>query len=246
MLIPAAELNRYWLLAPKTVVHIGAHEAEEFDDYQRLGWGILRTVWVEALPEKAEIVRSRVSAGSNQTVLNLVLWDTTGESIAFHEASNGQSSSALPMKEHAKLYPHITVTQHRDFRTSRLEDAIDLSELGEIGLVNLDIQGAELRALEGFGEHLSQVSAVYSEVNLRELYEGCALLAELDRWLGVRGFTRVDWEFLDDGWGDALWLRNDAIPTGRGIGRGQRKKDEKYRDWYNRHPILGRVFPRPR
>jgi len=246
VLIPAAELSRYWLLTPPVVVHIGAHEAEEFDEYRRLGWGVDGTVWVEALPEKAETVRQRVSAGSNQTVLNLVLWDTTGETITFHEASNGQSSSALAMKEHSDLYPQITVTRDREFTTSRLEDALDLDALGAIGLVNLDIQGAELRALEGFGRHIDNVSAVYSEVNLREIYEGCAMLPELDEWLGARGFTRVDWEFLDDGWGDALWLRTNAIPTGRGIGRESRKRDEKYRNWYNRHPIVGRVFPRPR
>jgi hypothetical protein len=145
-------------------------------------------------------------------VVEAVAWDVTGDVVDFNETNNGQSSSALALGLHATTYPDIRVTDVVKRETSRLEDVIDLEALGPIGLVNLDIQGAELRALKGFGAHVSQAQAVYSEINRVELYEGCDLFPQLNAWLEARGFSCVDWELLPEGWGDALWLRRDCIP----------------------------------
>ena len=38
----------------KGILHVGAHEAEEIDDYTNVG--IKNIIWIEALPEKKEII----------------------------------------------------------------------------------------------------------------------------------------------------------------------------------------------
>lgn len=171
--------------------------------------------WVEALPEKAETVRVKVGKFPRHTVFCFVAWDKSGEWVDFNETSNGQSSSALPLHDHADVYPDVLVTKKHRFLTSRIEDKIDLTNVSCLGLVNLDIQGTELKALRGLGSHIEKVEAIYCEVNLRELYEGNSLLADMDLFLGAEGFERVDWVFLKQGWGDALWLRSDLVPNWR-------------------------------
>lgn len=214
MLISANRLQKIWGLHPEVLLHIGAHEAEELDDYIRLGWGSTSTIWVEALPAKFEKVRERVAHLPNQRVINAVLWNESGVEIDFQETTNGQSSSALGLKDHADVYTDITVKKVWKFRTTTAADIVPFAELGRIGLLNIDIQGAELRALQGFGKGLDNVDAVYSEVNLRELYEGLALFDELDAWLRSRGFALVDSELLPAvGWGDALWIRSTRLPS---------------------------------
>jgi FkbM family methyltransferase len=224
VLISADRLQTYWNLHPEVLVHIGAHEAEELDDYRRLGWGSTRTIWVEALPGKADHVRSRITDLPQHSVINAVLWDEADQPVEFQETTNGQSSSALQLKDHASVYSEITVKKVWKFTTARASSVIPFAELGRIGLVNIDIQGAELRALKGFGSELDRVDAIYSEVNLRELYRGAALLGELDAWLQQQGFVRVDLELLPAvGWGDGLWLRRELVPPRPALRRAARR-----------------------
>ncbi len=72
---------------------------------------------------------------------------------------------------------------------------------------NFDIQGAELKALQGAEFILPFANALYLEVNVEELYKGCSLLPELDAYLADRGFQRVLTRIVQEGWGDALYVR---------------------------------------
>jgi DNA-directed RNA polymerase len=75
---------------------------------------------------------------------------------------------------------------------------------------NFDIQGAELLALKGAEESIKYAKALYLEVNTEEVYQGCALVGDLDTYLGERGFERVLTKMWDNGscgWGDALYVR---------------------------------------
>lgn len=224
MLISAKRLHEIWGLQPATLVHIGAHEAEELADYDRFGWGAERTVWVDALPEKAAYVREKTSGRPEQIVVEAVLWNRAGETIDFNETNNGHSSSALKPKDMIELYPDIEVTNVRRFTTAVASEALPIADLDRIDLVLLDIQGAELRALEGFGDELDKVQAIYSEVNEREIYEGLALFPEIDAWLRGRGFALLDSEVLAGvGWGDAIWVRADRVPADAAARRRRRR-----------------------
>ncbi len=223
VLISAAKLERFWGLHPSTIVHIGAHHAEELVDYERMGWGSESVVWVEAMPASLEFLRAHLQRLPHHELVDALAWDVSGQTVTFSIASNSESSSALPMKEHLALYPHVVVESTVTLTTTALCDAVDFARLDRIDLVNLDIQGAELRALQGFEAELWRVQAIYSEVNVRELYEGCALLPQMDSWLQERGFIRVDWELLPAGWGDALWLRAAQVPRFTRIRRRLRK-----------------------
>lgn len=88
---------------------------------------------------------------------------------------------------------------------------------------NLDIQGAELLALKGFGQELEKVEAIYCEVNIKELYENCSQIDELDEFLFAQGLVRVDQEMTRHGWGDALYIRSSALPGFLGIRRSLRQ-----------------------
>ena len=57
--------------------------------------------------------------------------------------------------------------------------------------VNLDIQGYELQALRGMTSQLRYADYVYTEVNFRDVYAGCARMAEVDDFLAGYGLRRV-------------------------------------------------------
>ena len=207
MLISVADLSRRWGLSPRTVLHVGAHEAEEMAAYESHGWGSERTVWIEGQRELAERLSQRVAGNAHHRVIHAVAWDAV-ETVSFYRTNNSQSSSALPLKLHSAEYPSIVVSERYSVSTSRLDELLARDPVLDTGLdfVNLDIQGAELRALKGLGRTLSDVGAVYSEVNTAELYEGCATLRQIDAFLQLNDFALVDIRLTDARWGDALWL----------------------------------------
>ena len=71
---------------------------------------------------------------------------------------------------------------------------------------NFDIQGAELLALQGGKNAIPFAKAIYLEVNEKELYVGCGLVAEIDNLLKQYGFVRVLTKMTGAGWGDALYV----------------------------------------
>ena len=211
MLITPRLLRKIWSLQPDFIVHIGAHLAEEAGAYAAQGWGEDGVVWVEADPDRSRECDRIVRGFRRHWVINSVLSDRQGETVTWYSAVNGQSSSMLRPTGHLAEYPEILFAPPTQMTSARFDMlGIDFPN-GASVLVNLDIQGAELRALRGFGSLLAGVKWIYCEVNIADLYEGCARLGDLDEFLLGEGFSRVDIALTPHGWGDALYVASNAL-----------------------------------
>jgi FkbM family methyltransferase len=204
MLLDLRSLAREHGMRIRGVLHGGAHECQEMEVYRSVAPNA-RVVWVEANPAVAERVRARGVADVYQALLS----DEDGREVDFMVTNNEESSSMLELAEHRWEHPDVVEVARVRLRTSRLDSLLSRVAPGfDFNFVNLDIQGAELLALRGLGEdRLARVDYVYTEVNERELYRGCALLPEVDAFLCARGFRRAAIEMTRHGWGDALFVR---------------------------------------
>ncbi len=206
MLISVDELKREFGVSATGVLHVGAHLAEESEDYEKAGWSTeSKVIWVESQIELAQLLIHTLNPLRNK-VINATVWSETGKEMIFHVANNSQSSSLFDFGTHAETYPDINFTSKRKVMTVRLDEIINESD--DISFVNLDVQGAELEALKGLGLKINNVKWIYSEVNKREVYAGCAKIEELDFFLKKYSFKRIAtrWAFRT-GWGDALWIK---------------------------------------
>ena len=70
----------------------------------------------------------------------------------------------------------------------------------------MDIQGAELLALNGFKEGLKNINYIYLEVNEVEIYKGCPLIGDIDEFLEDLGFERKETHITVQEWGDAFYI----------------------------------------
>lgn len=77
--------------------------------------------------------------------------------------------------------------------------------------INLDIQGAEYKALKGMNEILNHVDYSFTEVNEKELYEGLTLLPDFDEFLKEKGFERVELVMTGNELGDAFYIRKKRL-----------------------------------
>ena len=199
--------EKYKNILPRRVLHIGACLCEERDLY--LQHGILNSdvVWIEANPELVEQARASYP---DATILQGLISDRTGKQAPFHITNNLHSSSMLELHEHLREHPRVAKTRTIALETTTVPDLLERHSLPVTGydFVNLDIQGAELLALRGMESMLSDVRAIYSEVNEKELYAGCAQLDDVLDFLGERGFMCVEVAMTRHGWGDALFIRD--------------------------------------
>jgi len=202
MLLEVGNLFKRLGLDAGTVIHVGAHEAEERDFYMSLN--LSPRLWIEAQPELVSKLITRLAPPQDQVIEGAV-WSESGLSISLNISSNSQSSSVLELGSHSAHYPGITYVGTVEVKSIVLGDI--LSNMERVTLLTLDIQGAELQALKGAGDHVAKVEAIYVEVNFEEVYKECALIGEIDSYLNVYGFKRVLTFRTQAGWGDSLYLK---------------------------------------
>lgn len=204
MLIPFHDIIRKYG-KPKGVIHIGAHLLEERKDY--ISANLDNTIWIEANSELYKIVTRQIS--ETEMILNYAVSDISNEIVTLYCTNNSQSSSILPLGLHKTYYPHITISHTQNIVTQRMDDIISKYSINleNYNFINVDIQGVELKALRGFGDLLSRIDFVYTEVNREYLYENCDLINDMDDYLLNFNFVREQTAWTDSGWGDALYIK---------------------------------------
>jgi FkbM family methyltransferase len=155
------------------IVHAGAHLAEEWGEYRDAGFQ--RMVWIEPNPALAEQI-----AHHGLYVLNLALGAVTGEGTLHITERSIQSSLLEPVK--------YTVKNTVPVQVVRLDELTANTE--GCNVLILDVQGAELQALEGGGS-LAQWDLIAVEAGTRRRYRGQYLSDAIDRYLDYRGFRMV-------------------------------------------------------
>ena len=214
MLIALADMIQAHQMNITGVLHVGAHEGEEAAAYQNAG--IHNVWWVEGNPELIDLLTKRIArarVGPGHRIINALVTDVDGDDITFHVTNNMQSSSILEFGTHRRVSPDVHFTHDLTLLTRTLESLIDEHNINA-NFWNLDIQGAELLALEGAGERIQMADYVYTEINVDELYRGCVRLPELDQFFDGVGFVRCDTRLAGPrvGWGDALYVRRGVRP----------------------------------
>jgi FkbM family methyltransferase len=202
MLISLHELVSKYNIKFKGILHVGAHECEELNDYERY---IPRNqiLWIEALQNKVELCKQIYP---NVLIENAIVSDVV-ENVRFNVSNNGQSSSILEFGLHSYFHPQVHYVNSFESETKLLKDIISNYNI-DYNFLNLDIQGAELKALKGMEEYLHKVDYVYTEVNSDYVYKDCALVTELDEYLQKFGLIRVETKWCGDfRWGDAFYIR---------------------------------------
>lgn len=186
---------------PKGIIHIGAHLMEERSDY--ISNGLYNTIWIEANPKLYEVIKN------SDIVYNWAISDIDGQFVNFNITNNGQSSSILNLDKHKIHHPQIYVSEVISVKTKRMDTLIKENniDLNNYDFLNIDIQGAELLALKGFGNLLYNIKFIYTEINTDNLYKNCALVSEIDEYLKKYEFKRVETSMTEYEWGDALYIK---------------------------------------
>lgn len=198
-------------IAPRGVIHIGAHEGREANTYAAMGVDTM--LFVEANPAVYRTLENNLQNHPQARAFNVAMSDLDGMAT-LHVTSMDQSSSILPLGQHSDIYPSIVETDTIEVTARTLDSLLSDNDIDarNYNILNLDIQGAELLALRGAEQTLTHIDAINTEINYAELYRGGAHIDALDDFLDVHGFTRVATTTpFHPTWGDALYIRKPTL-----------------------------------
>ena len=212
MLIPTIFNTFPECIPKKGILHIGAHMCEERVLYNSINIRDKDTLWIEAI---GEIVAYVKKINENINIVQAVITDKDDEELSFMITNNKESSSIFNFGTHAIEHPHVFEIERRRLKSITLNTLFERNNIphDRFDFINIDIQGAELKALKGAVHILPHIKAIYAEVNEKMLYEGAGLLPELDEYLATFNFKRVITNMTQHGWGDALYIKNYVIPA---------------------------------
>jgi len=203
MLIDLLYLKDKYKLSIDGILHIGAHQCEELIIYNKCGISPTNIIWIEGNPDIAKYMKER----GVPNIYNALVSDKE-ELVDFIITNNSQSSSILELKEHKTEHPHVYEIARLKLKTIRIDNFLKNNNIYiKFNFINLDIQGAELKALKSMETYLNNIDYIYTEINEKYLYENCALVNEIDNYLSNFNFKRIETSMTQYGWGDAFYIK---------------------------------------
>jgi len=188
------------------IIHVGANTGQNVNDYLDL-----RNINIYLFEPQKEAFRelSRFEKYPNIHLFNFGLGNTN-KKLKLNKSSykSGVSSSLLKPKLHSDYFPEYNFD---DIETIQVRKFSSFGNIKANFLV-LDVQGYELEVIKGFEEKLNKIDFVFTEISLVELFEGSALVKELDKFFTVNDFIRVKTSLIPNvPHGDALYLRKNTL-----------------------------------
>ncbi|MEO0410051.1 MAG: FkbM family methyltransferase [Cyanobacteria bacterium P01_A01_bin.135] len=164
----------------------------------------------------------------------LALSDQVGEETLY-VTKHPMCSSLFPpnealLSQYAALPDLVNLDFTVQLETTTLDQFCQQEGVPRIDFLQMDVQGAELKVLEGAVEMLPTVLGLQTEVSFSPLYQRQPLFAEVDSYLRQRQFSFFNFEFRGSAgvrrrspiqsntrggqllWADAIYLRDGALP----------------------------------
>jgi 2-O-methyltransferase len=192
------------------IIDAGAHAGEDSIEMARL-WPRASVHAFEPVPALFAKMRRKARRYPNIRCYQLALGDRDDEMDMFISTGQDASSSLLKPKELLNEHPEITFDQQCRVRVTTIDKWAKNNGIDHVDFMWLDMQGYEMRALQGAAKILEKVAAIHTEVNLKETYSGASLYDDLRVWLENRGFS-VDREQIPyEKQGNVLFVRNQEM-----------------------------------
>ena len=213
-LLKLSNLKTKYNLTISKIVHVGAHKGQEVDEYLTVFPNVKINLF-EPQTNLFSYLQEKFEDKNNISLYNFALGSINDSSNMFISDNEGQSSSFFKPKLH--LVEHPEVKFHEDNTNFQIK-VLDELGISNIDFLNIDTQGFEMEVLKGSTKILSEdVKYIILEINKKELYEGCPLVTDIDRFLNKYGFIRTDTHYWMDShsWGDAFYIKRDLISSKR-------------------------------
>lgn len=205
------------------VLDIGACEGEDSIKFSKY-FPNSKIYTFEPLPNNLVRIKANFKKYDikNAKIINKALSNKSGKAT-FHvssgnppkEKSNdwdyGNKSSSLLAPAKAKtVHSWLNFNKKITVTTARLEDILRSENISVVDFVYMDVQGAEKMVLEGAGDYIRSIKAVWLEVESVELYKNQPLKDDIELFMRTNGFRKIK-DTVNDISGDQLYLDSELF-----------------------------------
>lgn len=170
----------------------------------------------ECNPRTLPVCRKAVKNIKNITLIEKAVSDKIGkvkffptnpdETITTHKNGNPGASSMFIVS--SKYPTDIIIQDEIEVESIRLKTFLKQNDIKAIDLLWMDIQGAELMALRGLEDDLSNVKLIHTEIEFIDIYEGQPLFKDVKKFLNERNFYLYDFTYISAYFGDAIFVNS--------------------------------------
>lgn len=213
------DAGKKWIKNPKVILDLGARDCIESIEFSR-AYPESKIYSFECNQESIEICKQNIKDIKNITLITKACREYTGKTIFFPVSTtpprgyspNIGASSIFKASGHMMTEPiYQTVTE---VECTRIDDWAKENFITNVDVVWMDLQGAELLALQGFGNLIYTVSVIHTEVTYRELYSGQDLYKELHNFLESNSFVQTYHGkaiTVPDWFGEAVYVKKQLL-----------------------------------
>jgi FkbM family methyltransferase len=206
--------------SPITIFDIGAHEGQTYYTYRSL-FPDAKIYSFEPSPSLFVALKLAQGKDRNAEAHQLAVSNTQGKQV-FHLNQSSGTNSLLKAGEKAAEYyaPGLFDPKAElEVETTTIDQFMTHHVIADLSILKLDIQGAELMALQGAADHLKRkaITLIFLEVEFVYLYKNQALFHQVCGFLEEMGYVLYNLYNLHSGAkgqlvaGDALFVRQDLL-----------------------------------
>lgn len=209
MYLKLDKLIKKYKIESSEIAYIGANLGQNILEFNKLlGMPIIHLF--EPQQKVFNKLKENFSNYSNLKFYNFALGAEAGKSLMNVNINNSnQSSSLLKPGAHTTFHKKVIFEGTEEINIEKFSNL----NLSNVTLLNIDVQGFELEVLKGCEDSLEKIKYILCEVNRKEMYEDCALVSDIDKYLKRFNFIRIEtaWCQKTIPWGDALYLKTSEI-----------------------------------
>jgi FkbM family methyltransferase len=197
-LITALRIDKLDLDTVKVAFDIGSRDGKQALELAD-AFPQARVFAVECNPDTLPILRQNIQSNPRVAAIECAVSDYCGD-VTFHkidreatitphaDGNPGASSLFLAKPD----YPQETYVQVPVTVPCQTLDAICAEHgIDSIDIIWMDLQGAEVKAFDGFKHTMQRTRYIFVELTHREIYAGQPLFDEVNAYLEARGFERI-------------------------------------------------------
>lgn len=125
----------------------------------------------------------------NDSIISSIISNKEGEERFFiyeKESTSSLFSFDENMKELSEL--NLKAVEERVLNAITIDKLVEENKIKEIDLLKIDVQGAELKVLEGANNSLPRIKNIWVEVSMKRVYKNTPIFSEIYEYLDHRGF----------------------------------------------------------